>query len=578
MFSRSVMFSSTIRRSSWLFRRCYRKLSQHMLSSENLSTDRVSNQLLESITRNKENNMSQSNKRGSLTPLERSENKDINRLRDMITFSCNTKDSIYKVLIDNDKICDISVYNCAIKKCSEKLWWKDCLRIANMVFEKNKKRSIYFYAILFNAAAVNDKFNDIYPKFYKKMMNDINTKQITEYSAPPSTTTNNSNNNNNNNNTNAMSSVVLNSLLKGCVKRGNLETADEIWKLYDKLKIDKNNISFNTIINAYANGNNIRKAEEIFLQCKEPSAKTINSFLNGLSKARKYDKFEEYKILVSKKYNFPTRIEDCNMIMSSYLRFKMPEKSIEIFNQIIAKEKKFKPDHLTLGMLQVAYYKMQKKCIRINTDTDEETIKMNEYYKQVTEIIPNEIKMIGNGGESLLSVSRVDTIIGSILHYYGQNNWHDAWDKIEKVMNEYNYGFWRIEEKSQEWIIDVHLSSIEVVIFGLRYVFVKNRDFIMGLNYDLRILTGRRLHVQGFKKTREYDVKDVVVNEISNWEHGWLINDDDLNVNDGFLLIRKVDICSFYDDLVNEKKFINQKTDTLKRFVDSWTESSKTVI
>lgn len=113
------------------------------------TANRVNLKRLESIARNKEGNISESNKRGSLNSLGRSSDTRINRLRDKITFRCSNIESIYKVLNDNRETCDSTVYACAIQKCSERLWWKDCLRIFKMGLENIKQPNLRVFSILF---------------------------------------------------------------------------------------------------------------------------------------------------------------------------------------------------------------------------------------------------------------------------------------------------------------------------------------------------------------------------------------------------------------------------------------------
>ena len=263
-------------------------------------------------------------------------------------------------------------------------------------------------------------------------------------------------------------------------------------------------------------------------------------------------------------YDFPTRVEDCTLIMSSYLRFCMPQECLNTFDDIFVTRKKFKPHQLTFLMLQVAYYELQKQ----NIDNPK---KLHEYHKQVTEIIPQKMKDVGKNDR--FRTERVDLIIRSMLHVYGQNKWHQAWSLIERLFDEYAHGFWIYDEITEQWGIDIHGLSNEVIVFGLRYVFVKHRDFILSLPYDFRIIVGRKLHTQGHQRSRKHSAKSVVAHEICSWEPTLSMhNVDKTSPKDGFLSIQKVNICSFYANLVDEKQFINQKTDSLQLFVENWSD------
>lgn len=479
---------------------------------------------------------------GSLARLPRGTNRNASKMRDVITFRCKTIDQIFKALNEHDDLCDITVYSRAIQKCSKQLHWDECLQIANNAFVKNKQRTIAFYGILFNSAAENDKIIDVYPKYFDKM---VNQDKI------------------------APNDVIFNQLLKGCKKRGNIDIAKKIWNMFDEFEIEKDSIAYSSMICVCGKANELEMAEKIFLQCNSPNRFIINSFLDAIASCRDLKKFEKYQTFAFDN-NLIIQYKDYRTIMSAYLKFKQPKRALKIFNKMI--DNGISQNHLCLDLTQIAYFQLQKKYFQNQA-------KLDKCYIQVTQTIPSKMMSINKNGKKL-GFNHVLLIIRSILHYYGQTRWYQSLNLIENVINKHNFSFWLFDKMNKQWVIDLHFIQPEVVTFALRYIFVKNKSFIIHkLNHDIIIVTGKGAHRQGHRKSSGFLASDVVENEIAQWNCGDLLKLKNCAQKKGRLFIKHSDVVTFFakqiesDKYNQQQQFLNQVTDTCARFSDGWTET-----
>ena len=563
--------------------------------------------------------------------------KESIQLCDRINKQCNSADDIYKLLNEKDEFCDINVHIRAMQKCLKKGLWKDCVNIVQMTFEKNKKRNLLFYTILFKGAA-NDSnsnsnssgngngtgVNDVFPKYFDLMVNKDKIKP---------------------------QDFILNQLLRGCIKTADLTLAKDIWTMFDKHDIIKDQMSFGAMITICSKAKNINEAETIFRQCENPNKNVIFKFLKCLANDKKkgLKRYGKYTKKALQNENIVWNIQDYNLFMVLHLKLGQPLKAVQIFDHYIdnkhshtnnennenheinsnnddsknSKNSKNKNNNKeetiidSLVILQTAYFQLQKHVFtnRIKVSDKEKEELFDYYHNQVVEIIPYKISAINstNSINALHSDTNMESInsivcrviIRAKLQYYGQCGWYEALDDIEEIMKDYNFSFWIYDKLDNEWKIDLHKLSPEMVVFGLRYVFIKDEKFLSEMEYDLHIITG-----SGFKKRQR--LNDVVSNKsnksnnsnkISIWDRKNLnVNMGDIiwNIQDviifetrswqsvkkirfkytpnpeyGYLVIRRKHLAKFYNTFKERRKLLEQKTKTCKTFIKDWTEPKR---
>ena len=551
--------------------RIFESETEAQVQPSNVVQDHVTEQRVRNVLNlhgKDENNISE-----TLIQLLSTSNPKINQLRNVLEFECKhgTLESIEELLIKNKDICDIIMYTYAIQLCSRNLWWQGCLHIIKMIFNNNEltlTRNLFFYSVIFMCASENDKIIDVFPKCFDIMINDDGIKP---------------------------DNIILNQLLKGCIQRGTLTLGNRIWQLFDHYNLRKNINSFDLMLQICGNGNDVSRAEEIFSEfnsnnnnnSNKVSEQIIHSFLITLSKCGTLNKFEKYKLSLSKKYGFPkSKQHNYIMLMTAYSRFYNGEKIIETFDEMM--NKNIEPNFLSYSLLQSAYFNLQRENYNYNNKD-----KLDYYYKQVTDIIPqkilttNEAKMAKklkntskaqtstntNTNTPKLPAMMVHKMIRSHLHYYGQNRWYEAFKIIDKLIEDHKIGFWRWEKVYDEWTIDMHSLTIDLAVFGLRYVFVKDQDFILGVKHDLKIVTGVGKHRTGHSRDNDYSLKDCVKYECENWTPKLsLLNTPVHHENEGFVVVNKDDLKMFYDSVNDAKSFVNQTTDTCVKFHQGWTD------
>lgn len=483
-------------------------------------------------------NVSQSNPLGVLSKLDRVSDKKVSQILYSINNHCKTPQSMIDIVEKYKSMNDIRIYTCAIKKCGNQLWWNDCLRIIDMVYDNNKcKRDIFFYSTLMNSGAQNDRIIDVF-KYYQKMIQDGIKPNV----------------------------VILSTLLKGCVSRGNVTLAHKIWRLFDKENVERNSPIFTLMIKTCGNAHDTKMAEYIFKQCKNPSQHAFNALLNAFANSKSIAQFEKYLQLAINS-GLEINQHHCGTVMGAYLKFKQPLKAIETFKKMIGASR-LEPQAKQWGMLQFAYFQLQKQYFNDKN-------KLDEYYKQVTEIVPSQYHKRAPG-----EYKNGLVMILAILHYFGQTRWIEAVSEIERLVDknliDINKSFWNIDKVTKKWQINLHELPVEVAIFALRHVLFKDKHFICQLGHDLWIVTGLGKHRIGYQRGKEYSLKDIIISEIEQWFQSCTVHE---SKHKGYITVKRKDIVDFYRKMGKmdgwETRLLNQKTDTCSKFGDNWTDVSQ---
>eukprot|EP01084_Bolivina_argentea_P136409 240231_1 len=152
---------------------------------------------------------------------------------------------------------DQSIYNSAITKCGELGDIKSAYKIMKYMGKNNIKRDRNTYNILFRALSINECVYN-YSKYIKKMISKDNIKPDI---------------------------ITATILIGGCKKRGDIETAENIWNnIILKFELQATEITYIEILNVYAKAANSNKAQIKFKEMIENGIKPNESSCSALMK------------------------------------------------------------------------------------------------------------------------------------------------------------------------------------------------------------------------------------------------------------------------------------------------------
>ena len=534
-------------------------LVNNINNDQNVKTmNRNTEEQMNQVKRREQGNIDRGMITGAIAPLESNKNdKNISNIKQKIR-NCVNIDQIYEILKDKTNIPDdIGIYSLAIKKCSKfgGPQWRDCMKLIQMVFDRGIPRSVGFYGIVFQAASDNDRFIDVFPKMTNRMQHDGIDHNI----------------------------ITINSLLHGCVSRGNCDTAKKIISIAEKSNIQLDVKSYTILITMYGIADKIDNVVKLFHESPMIDMRLFAAFLNACSRTGSIDILLKYKKLfdcgkigsINSNWNVKTGNNSLkpdasyySILMSAYLKSNKPLDAITMFDEM-KKQKYIKPNNECLGLLHAAH-------LRIQLLSTNEKDRLKEFYN-TTIVIP---KMETLNKQQRLNNDTVGRLIVSILHCYGQHRWYEARIFIQRLMKEYDYKYWIVDSYTQRVLFDVHGFSVPEIVFFLRYAFGEDMKNILkytnnGRN-NLSISTGFGKHRQGNRRqgndSQGSVTQNVILHELLSWTQMVKCSKGEGKKN-GIVIIPATEIKRFQlASVIEKQKFYNQTTFTCTKFDKYWTD------
>ena len=251
----------------------------------------------------------------------------------------------------------------------------------------------------------------------------------------------------------------------------------------------------------YSNGNQMDKMDQVFNEFLKSeyysNAATWGSYLHGYCKLGDIIKMEEI-IELMKEYNIKKSDIMYGTIMKGYLNSQKYNKVLEIYDEMI--NNRIKPGQVSIYLKYCAYVSLQ-----LHSETE---IDRTMYYDKIKNEIKLELKKYDIKPEFKLR----NLLLKSKIIEYSHNNPQKIVKYFEK--NEQYYPYWKYDNKSNSWLINLHQYYHIECQFILRYIFAyKLSEFPP--NKDVCIITGYGKHNDLSKKNA---LKSFIEHEISQWE------------------------------------------------------------
>lgn len=226
--------------------------------------------------------------------------------------------------------------------------------------------------------------------------------------------------------------------------------------------------------------------------------------------------------------------------MKGYLNYKMYDDTINIYNEIINKNKFILNKHF-FRLIVIAYIEKQ----RIINDKH---IKL-KYHKLIMNDIPIKMKKYG----IKLDYKCWNSLLESLLIQYGNNQIDRVINFFENNIN--NYGYWHFNKNKYNCnmkMIDLHgYHQPLIAIFILRYLFHYKINEI-DINNNLYICVGRGLHR---KNKTNIGLANLIIDELNKWEPKLNTYFDE--INKGILIVNKNDLNQWLN--INKNKKYQEK-------------------
>ena len=512
---------------------------------------------------------------------------------------CKNFEEILAIVNDNKdkkKLHDISRYSAAIQRCSQLGLLSKFELILKMVYTRNVQRDKFFYAVLFSAFADHNLIENVYPHYYNRMI-EKDKLTPTIYQA--------------------------NALLKACKWKGNLRLTNEICQnIIEKYDLEMNQGTYVALMSIYSRIGDYIKVENLLKELMNDSniivsTNVINVAMSVFARIGNIEKLLQYK----KKFEFALDIYSYNTVITGYLRINDTENALKTYLEAVNK-RKLKADRVTYVLLQRTYYKLQilkcdtnkekKRCfdmitrdipIKMNTngvaiDIDHvvmmmksllrlkivttnanEKTKLNKFNRLNNNNIYQDGIERGKKRAGMIEKEKQNEIVPKIKIFKISWNNDITIGIFEKWIKEFKFfGHWQaqndhLKRYKDHWAIDLHSCSLIEAIFRLRYIFIKESNFILDSidknGNQLVIITGYGAHKSGKGKfSWSGGIKEVIMKELEEWG----LNSVELGTarKKGRLKIDGADVIGFLEknkNILDSGTLLDKQTVSLKSVI-----------